>query len=108
VVVVAGGLGAPGSVAGGWRCVCRVGRRPGSPTGARRAGWSAGAIRKGKTDQKVSVGTEVQSVAYTSSEEEIRSLRLVERDLKAAVRAGALTLAMGEPMVVVTLKPVEA
>ncbi len=67
-----------------------------------------GAIRKGKTDQKVSVGTEVQSVTYTSSAEEIQSLRLVERDLKAAVRAGALTLAVGEPMVSVTLKPVEA
>jgi len=67
-----------------------------------------GAIRKGKTDQKVSVGTEVQAVTYVAPEAEIAALRLVERDLKAAVRSGALTLAVGEPSVTVTLKSVEA
>ena len=67
-----------------------------------------GAIRKGKTDQKISVGTEVDAVTYAAPEAEIAALRLVERDLKAAVRTGTLTLAVGEPAVIVTLKPVEA
>ena len=67
-----------------------------------------GAIRKGKTDQKVSVGTEVLSVAYTGPEDEICALRLVERDLKAAVRTSTLTLSVGEPAVTVGLKSAEA
>jgi valyl-tRNA synthetase len=67
-----------------------------------------GAIRKGKTDQKVSVGTEVLSVAYAGPDDEICALRLVERDLKAAVRAATLTLSVGEPAVTVGLKPAEA
>jgi valyl-tRNA synthetase len=66
-----------------------------------------GAIRKGKTDQKLSVGSEVQAVAYAGSETEIQALRAIERDLRAAVRAGALSLAVGEPSVSVTLKPAE-
>jgi valyl-tRNA synthetase len=67
-----------------------------------------GAIRKGKTDAKVSVGTEVAVVAYVAAEDEIRALRAIERDLKAAVRTGALSLAAGDPSVSVTLKPAEA
>ncbi|MCC7243391.1 MAG: valine--tRNA ligase, partial [Acidobacteria bacterium] len=67
-----------------------------------------GAIRKSKTDQKVSVGTEVLEIAYRSSDDEIRALRTIERDLKAAVRTGLLTLSVGEPSVTVTLKPAEA
>jgi valyl-tRNA synthetase len=67
-----------------------------------------GAIRKGKTDQKVSVGTEVEAIAYAAGEAEVQALRLIERDLKAAVRAGTLTLTTGEPAVTVTLKPAEA
>jgi valyl-tRNA synthetase len=66
-----------------------------------------GAIRKGKTDQKVSVGTEVEAIAYAGADHEIRALRAIERDLKAAVRAGALSLTVGEPSVAVTLKPAE-
>jgi valyl-tRNA synthetase len=66
-----------------------------------------GAIRKGKTDQKVSVGTEVEAIAYAAPDEEIRALRFIERDLKAAVRAGSLTLTVGEPAVAVTLRPAE-
>jgi valyl-tRNA synthetase len=66
-----------------------------------------GAIRKGKTDQKVSVGTEVEAVAYAGADDEIRALRAIERDLKAAVRTGALSLTVGEPSVAVTLKPAE-
>jgi len=83
----------------------------GEDEGAQRAhaalAPALGAIRKGKTDQKVSVGTEVQEVAYTSSDDEIRALRTIERDLKAAVRTGVLTLSVGEPSVAVTLKPAE-
>ncbi len=67
-----------------------------------------GAIRKGKTDLKLSVGTAVEAVVYTAAEDEIRVLRLVERDMTAAVRAGRLTLAVGEPAVVVTPKSGEA
>ncbi len=67
-----------------------------------------GAIRKGKTDAKLSVGTEVDAVAYVGSEDEIRALRAIERDLKAAVRTGVLSLAAGDPSVTVTPKPVEA
>ena len=43
------------------------------------------AIRKGKVDQKVSIGTPVSEVVYSSTDEAIACLTLVERDLKAAV-----------------------
>jgi valyl-tRNA synthetase len=66
------------------------------------------AIRKAKTDQKVSVGTPVQQVIYFAAEEASRSLGLVERDLKAACRADSLSLQAGEPRVEITLKPAEA
>jgi hypothetical protein len=66
------------------------------------------AIRKGKTDQKVSVGTPVKEVVYQAPDEAIACLKLVERDLKAASRAETLILKAGEPAVEVTLKPAEA
>jgi valyl-tRNA synthetase len=64
-------------------------------------------VRKAKAESRLSVGSEVQSVAYLASEDEIRVLRLIEHDLKAAVRAGVLSLTVGEPSVAVTLKPAE-
>lgn len=67
-----------------------------------------GAIRKQKTDNKVSVGTPVQAVDYTASEEAVRHLALVERDLKAAVRTDVLTIRTGELGASITLKPAEA
>ncbi|HET9702706.1 MAG TPA: valine--tRNA ligase [Vicinamibacterales bacterium] len=67
------------------------------------------AIRKAKTDQKVSVGTPVREVVYHAADETIACLKLVERDLKAASRADALILkAAAAPSVEITLKPVEA
>ena len=64
------------------------------------------AIRKGKVDQKVSIGTPVQQVVYQAGEDAIACLRLVERDLKAASRADALVLRAGAgPDVQITLKP---
>jgi valyl-tRNA synthetase len=64
------------------------------------------AIRKGKVDQKVSIGTPVQQVVYQSTDEAIACLKLVERDLKAASRAEVLILKAGaEPSVEITLKP---
>ncbi|MFA5909479.1 MAG: valine--tRNA ligase [Vicinamibacterales bacterium] len=66
------------------------------------------AIRKAKTDQKVSVGTPVKEVLYVTTEAAARSLSLVERDLKAACRAEGLVLKAGEPRVELTLKPAEA
>ena len=66
------------------------------------------AIRKAKTDQKVSVGTPVQEVIYFAGEDVAKSLALVERDLKAACRADGLVLRAGEPRVEITLKPAEA
>jgi valyl-tRNA synthetase len=75
----------------------RLGRRAGAQRAHAALAGALGAIRKGKTDQKVSVGSEVQSVVYSGDEPKSQSLRLVERDLKAAVRAGVLTLAVGEP-----------
>jgi valyl-tRNA synthetase len=69
-------------------------------------------IRRAKTDSKVSVGTPVLEVEYRSTEEEIRCLRLVERDLKAAARTDALILTpSSDPNAFgasVTLKPAEA
>jgi len=65
-------------------------------------------IRKGKVDQKVSIGTPVREVIYQSSDEAIACLKLVERDLKAASRAETLILRAGEPAVEITLKPAEA
>ena len=52
-------------------------------------------IRKGKVDQKVSIGTPVREVVYQSTDEAIACLKLVERDLKAASRADALVLRAG-------------
>jgi valyl-tRNA synthetase len=62
-------------------------------------------IRKGKVDQKVSIGTPVQEVVYQAAEEAIACLKLVERDLKAASRTESLILKTGEPGVQITLKP---
>ncbi len=66
------------------------------------------AIRKGKTDQKVSVGTPVRQVIYQAAEDAIACLAVVERDLKAASRTDELMLKVGEPAVEITLKPAEA
>jgi valyl-tRNA synthetase len=64
------------------------------------------AIRKGKVDQKVSIGTPVSEVVYASSDDAIACLKLVERDLKAATRTDSLVLkAASEPAVQITLKP---
>lgn len=66
-------------------------------------------IRKGKVDQKVSIGTPVSQVVYSNTEPTITCLRLVERDLKAASRADTLVFAVAaEPAVQITLKPAEA
>ena len=66
-------------------------------------------IRKGKVDQKISIGTPVREVVYQSTDEAIACLKLVERDLKAASRADALILrAAAEPGVQITLRPAEA
>jgi valyl-tRNA synthetase len=67
------------------------------------------AIRKGKADQKVSIGTPVQQVVFQAGAEAIACLKLVERDLKAASRTDALILQVGaEPSVAITLKPPSA
>jgi valyl-tRNA synthetase len=66
------------------------------------------AIRKGKVDQKVSIGTPVQQVIYQAAEDVIACLTLVQRDLKAASRTEALVLRTGEPAVEITLKPPSA
>jgi len=66
------------------------------------------AIRKGKTDQKVSVGTPIQQVIYQGADDAIACLRTVERDLKAASRSETLILRAGEPSVEITLKSAEA
>ncbi|OFW44072.1 MAG: valine--tRNA ligase [Acidobacteria bacterium RIFCSPLOWO2_12_FULL_67_14b] len=67
------------------------------------------AIRKGKTDQRVSVGTPVKAVVYSASADAVQSLALVERDLKAACRADSLVLEAGDDAGVrITLKPAEA
>lgn len=64
------------------------------------------AIRKAKTDRKVSVGTPVLGVVYHASADAVRSLALVERDLKAACRTETLELtAAAEPGVQIILKP---
>ena len=66
------------------------------------------AIRKAKTDSKVSVGTPVQQVIYQGPNEIITCLTQVERDIKAASRAEVLVLRAGEPAVEITLKPAQA
>ncbi|MBM3808078.1 MAG: valine--tRNA ligase [Acidimicrobiia bacterium] len=64
------------------------------------------AIRKGKVDQQVSIGTPVQQVIYQAGGEAIACLKLVERDLKAASRTDTLVLRAGaEPAVEITLRP---
>ena len=66
------------------------------------------AIRKGKVDQKVSVGTPVRQIVYQAGDDAIQCLALVERDLKAASRTESLIFRTGEPAVEITLKPAEA
>ncbi|MDP2319186.1 MAG: valine--tRNA ligase [Acidobacteriota bacterium] len=66
------------------------------------------AIRKAKTDHKVSVGTPVQELIYFAGADAAANLALVERDLKAACRAESLVLKAGEPRVEITLKPPSA
>jgi len=65
-------------------------------------------VRRAKAEVKLSVGSEVQSVAYAAPEPEVAVLRLIEHDLRAAVRASVLSLVAGEPAVSLTLKPAEA
>ena len=65
-------------------------------------------IRKAKTDHKLSVGNEVASVDYVADDDQIRVLRLVERDLAAAARTRRLGLRVGEPGVTVTPVVAEA
>jgi valyl-tRNA synthetase len=67
-----------------------------------------GAIRKAKTDQKLSVGAEVADVVCTVPPEAFAPLALVQRDLQAAVRAERLTLLAGEVSVTVTPRTAEA
>jgi valyl-tRNA synthetase len=68
-----------------------------------------GIIRKAKTDSKVSVGTPILSVTYAATDQAIRCLTLVERDLKAAARTDTLVLKAGDaPAAQVTVKPAEA
>jgi len=62
------------------------------------------AIRKAKTDSKVSVGTPVQQVSYQAAADVIACLKLVERDVKAASRTESLVLAVGESSIDITLK----
>jgi valyl-tRNA synthetase len=67
------------------------------------------AIRKGKTDQKVSVGTPVGEVVYQAPDDAIACLRLVERDLKAATRTDVLVLKAAAAIAVqITLRPAGA
>ena len=67
------------------------------------------AIRKGKVDQKISIGTPVQQVVYQAGEAAIACLTLVERDLKAASRTEAIVFKVGaETAVEITLKPPSA
>ena len=66
------------------------------------------AIRKGKNENKVSVGTHVGEVVFHGAEDVVKSLTLVQRDLKAAARTDSLVLAAGETGVQITLKPAEA
>jgi valyl-tRNA synthetase len=67
------------------------------------------AIRKGKADQKASIGTPVQQVVFQAGPDAIACLKLIERDLKAAARTDALILKEGaEPAVEITLKPPSA
>jgi valyl-tRNA synthetase len=64
------------------------------------------AIRKGKVDQKISIGTPVQEVVYQAAADVIACLKLVERDLRAASRTDALLLeAAPEVSVRIRLKP---
>ena len=45
---------------------------------------------------------------YVAGDDAVRSLALVERDLKAACRAEGLVFKAGDPRVEITLKPAEA
>ena len=65
-------------------------------------------IRIAKAENKVSVGTPVREVVYSATDEAVKHLSLVERDLKAAVRTDLLTLTTGDPGAKITLKPAEA
>ena len=97
----------------GWPTRAEIIRISGTDESAQKAVFhvteALNVIRKGKVDQKISIGTPVREVVYQSTDEAIACLKLVERDLKAASRADALILrAAAEPGVQITLKPAEA
>jgi valyl-tRNA synthetase len=82
----------------------------GSDESARRAVLhltdALNAIRKGKADHKVSIGTPVQQVVYHAGDDAIACLTLLERDLKAAARTEALIFTpAADASVEITLKP---
>lgn len=92
-----------------WPTAAEITALSGTDESARRAvvhvTEALNAIRKAKTDSKVSVGTPVQQVIYQAPEDTIACLVQVERDIKAASRAEALVLRAGETAVEITLKP---
>jgi valyl-tRNA synthetase len=93
-----------------WPVRDEIVRVSGTDTSAQRAvahvTEALNVIRKGKVDSKVSIGTPVQQIVYSSTDEAIACLKLVERDLKAASRTDALILrAAAESSVEITLKP---
>ncbi|HWL50223.1 MAG TPA: hypothetical protein VNT92_10135, partial [Acidimicrobiia bacterium] len=54
------------------------------------------AVRKAKSDAKVSMRAEVDSVSLTASPESIEMVRQAETDLKAAARAGEVLYREGD------------
>jgi valyl-tRNA synthetase len=63
------------------------------------------AVRKAKSDAKVSMRAEVDSVSVTAGPESIGLVRQAENDLKAAARAIEVLYSEGEFAVEVVLSP---
>ena len=79
-----------------WPNVDELAPYSGDPAVLTETGAVLSAVRKAKSDAKVSMRAEVDSVSISASPESIELVRKAEDDLKAAARAGEVLYSEGE------------
>ena len=80
----------------GWPSVEELAPHSGDPAVLIETGAVLSAVRKAKSDAKVSMRAEVDSVSVSAGLESIEQVRQAEDDLKAAARAGEVLYSEGE------------
>ncbi|MGH3668566.1 MAG: class I tRNA ligase family protein, partial [Acidimicrobiia bacterium] len=79
-----------------WPSVEELSPYSGDPAVLTETGAVLSAVRKAKSDAKVSMRAEVDSVSVSADPEAIELVRQAEDDLKAAARAGEVLYSEGE------------